>query len=475
MKSRIALQTLFGIGLVCIIALSSFRREHNPESPSLNPPEIGYGATGKSSTSRGPLTLSSSFENDYYLNTQRIGHFYAEVKANEFLRNGWSPARVPLNLSLVIDRSGSMAGDKMRNAREAAKHVVDQMGPEDYLSIVIYDSQIDVLQPATRVMNRQQFKNIIDRIYDRGGTNLMGGAMKGYQEVQKNYDDSRINRVLLLSDGLANEGITNPREIDRIVQGKLRENGVSISTFGVGNDYNEDLMTAMAETGSGNYYFIGQPHDIAGIFQRELNGLKEVLAQRTELRIELPDELNVEKVYGYRYQQNGRILTVKFHDLFAGDTKGILIRYKVAPGMNRPLKISTSLSFYDAQSQRQERMSLMNRCEFTTDEYTYNRSFSEWVASQQALYESNERLEMAMKEVDKGNYQEARKLVNENKEYMKSKAVLVEKSEELKRAETTNAGYQSKIEDVESMPVEEVKVMQKATKSSNYQLRNKKR
>lgn len=473
MKSRIAIPLTGLIAIIGILFLSAFRKQTGTESPYPDE-KVTYGSTGKQESSKGLLSLSTSFENDFYTNSQGIGHFYAEVNAQQYPING-NQVRLPLNLSVVIDRSGSMAGDKIRNARQAAKHIVDKMGPEDHLSIVIYDSQIDVLQPAVRVTNKQSIKNLIDRITDRGGTNLMGGALKGYEEVRKFYNPTYVNRVLLLSDGLANEGITNPTEIERLVRNKIKENGISISTFGVGNDYNEDLMTAMAENGSGNYYFISNPQDVAGIFQKELNGLMDVLAQRTELKITLPDEVNVEKVFGYRFEQIGRVLTIRFHDVMAGETKGVLVRYRVRNGVNLPLRFTSSLSFIEPETGRQKRMNQENRCEFTTDNYTYNRSFSEWVASQVTLYESNERLEMAMKEVDKGNYQEARKMVQENNAYIKQKSHLVSKSPELQKVESTNASYDSQIKDVEAMPADEIKYLQKATKSTNYQLRNKKR
>lgn len=100
---------------------------------------------------------------------------------------------------------------------------------------------------------------------------------------------------MLLSDGLANEGITDPKQIERIVRKYNNEDGITISTFGVGADYNEDLMTAMAETGMGNYYFINDAENIAGIFKKELNGLMEVVAQQAILKITIPDYINVEK------------------------------------------------------------------------------------------------------------------------------------------------------------------------------------
>jgi Ca-activated chloride channel family protein len=338
----------------------------------------------------------------------------------------------------------------------------------------MYDQTVDVVHEASRVENKQAIKLKIDRIEDRGSTNLMGGAMKGYEQVRKNYRSGYINRVLLLSDGLANEGITDAKQIERIVRKKSMDEGISISTFGVGNDYNEDLMTAMAESGTGNYYFISNAENIANIFKKELNGLKDIVAQDAELVVRIPDYVNIDKVYGFKYIQDGRTLRIKFRDVFASETKGVLIKYTVDANRNTTIRFDASLSFTDALTADTRRIALNNKNDYTDNRSLFQESYSEWVSAQVALYESNERLEMAMQEVDKGNYDEAKKIVKQNKEYMKSKAPLVNKSVELQKAESVNSTYDMQIKDVENMPQEDVKYMQKASKSSNYEIRTKK-
>lgn len=214
---------------------------------------------------------------------------------------------------------------------------------------------------------------------------------------------------MLLSDGLANEGITDPKQIERIVRKYNNEDGITISTFGVGADYNEDLMTAMAETGMGNYYFINDAENIAGIFKKELNGLMEVVAQQAILKITIPDYINVEKVYGYNYDQMGRTLTIKFHDIFSEETKGVLIKYSIGNRINQPITFEASLGYTDLSNERKERMAIVCKSDFTNNINVYNQHFSDWVSTQVAIYVSNDRLETAMKEVDKGNYNEAKK------------------------------------------------------------------
>lgn len=475
MKQKIVTGLFTMISLAAIISLSSFyftpSSKDLRDQPDQDP--ISYSSSNKQSQTRGGITLSTGFENDYYSNSQNQGNFYIEVKAEKKYEEELN--HIPLNISVVIDRSGSMAGEKMQNAKKAAKHIVDQLSSEDYLSVVIYDGTIDVLQQTVQVRNKQMIKSKIESITDRGGTNLMGGAQKGYDEVKRFYKPGYINRVLLLSDGQANEGITNPAQIEQIVRRQSQQNGISISTFGLGNDYNEDLMTSMAESGSGNYYFIDHAEKIAGIFKKELNGLMEIVAQNAELTLTVPEYVNIDKVYGYKHEQVGRILKIKLHDIFSEETKGLLIRYHVTRNINSTVTFATQLNFKEVSSSETHRLALVNRCEYTNSNSVYNEHFNEWVSAQVALYQSNEQLEMAMKEVDNGNYEKARTIVKENKVYMSSKSKLVDKSPELQKAQSTNESYDLNISNVEAMPAEEKKYLQKATKSDNYMIRNKKK
>lgn len=472
MKQYRFLSAFFMSGLLVILLLSSFYTPHTHSGRQDDPsPDRSEGTQHQR---KDGLSLSTAFENDYYTNNHRNGYFYAELQSGQAYNNDYPSRHIPLNLSVVIDRSGSMAGDKIRYARQAAKHIVDQMSSSDYLSIVIYDQQVDVLVSATPVYNKQQIKNKIDAIYERGNTNLMGGAMEGYAQVARNYNAGFVNRVLLLSDGLANQGIVNPDQISNIVRSKMRSNGISISTFGVGRDYNEDLMTSMAENGAGNYYFIDQPGDITGIFQSELNGLHDVVAQHAEMRIRIPDNVYIERVYGQQYEREGNNLVVHFSDLFANETKGVLVRYSVKPGQYAPVIFNTGVNYTDVGNERRNTLCLSNQSEYTGREYIYGGGFNEWVSTQVAIYESNRRLEEAMKQVDKGNYDEAKRMIKENKSYLATRPEAVRNVPAVQKAVTVNADYESKTENVENMAEEDVKFMQKNTKNLNYQIRAKK-
>ena len=151
-----------------------------------------------------------------------------------------------LNLSLVLDRSGSMESKgKLEYLKRAAKKTVDSLQGKDRLAIVEYDDRVTVLWPSSPVESPAMVKRLIDALEPRASTNLAGGLVAGIEQVEETISDDRLTRVLLLSDGLANIGITDPREIRKLVRkGKMK--GVRVSTLGLGLDYNEDLMQDIA-------------------------------------------------------------------------------------------------------------------------------------------------------------------------------------------------------------------------------------
>lgn len=192
--------------------------------------------------------------------------------------------RPPLNLGLVIDRSGSMSGQKIAYAREAASFVVQELFPSDRVSITIFDNAIDTLVPNTPALDKPYLLSRIRTIQSRGSTALHQGWVTGAEQVKSYYEAQRLNRVLLLSDGLANVGETNP---DRIAQNvhQYASQGVSTTTLGIGADYDEDLLAAMAGSGDGNFYHIETPEQLPTIFQNELQGLMTTIGRSVTLSI----------------------------------------------------------------------------------------------------------------------------------------------------------------------------------------------
>jgi len=202
-----------------------------------------------------------------------------------------SPRR-NLNLSLVIDRSGSMAGAPLHHALRAAESVVDQLQSTDVLSVVVYDDEVDTVVHPQPVDNPDELKAAISRVRAGGITNLSGGWLKGCEHVKAQLDSQKVNRVLLLTDGHANMGIQDPQLLTA-TSGQKAEAGITTTTLGFGQGFNEDLLIGMARAASGNFYFIQSIDEATEVFGIELDSLRAVVGQNLTVTLDLADGVNL--------------------------------------------------------------------------------------------------------------------------------------------------------------------------------------
>jgi Ca-activated chloride channel family protein len=236
--------------------------------------------------------------------------------------------RPPINLGIVLDRSGSMGeGQKMEHAREAAIFAVRQMLPTDRVSVTAFDDQIETVAPSALVTDKADLVAKIRRIGPRGSTALHGGWAGGAQQVLEHVAWQGLNRVLLLSDGLANAGLTDSGAICGEVRG-MATREVSTSTIGVGKDYNEDLLGAMALAGAGNYYYVESPVQLADIFQTELQGLMGTTGRNVELTVRPGPGVTLTEVL--TELERGSSGQIKVPDLVSDMPISILIRLSIA-------------------------------------------------------------------------------------------------------------------------------------------------
>jgi Ca-activated chloride channel homolog len=240
-----------------------------------------------------------------------------------------SSDRKRMNLVLVIDRSGSMGSEnKLEQVKTSAVEILNNLNPSDRLAIVTYDDSINTLLPSTTVEDKNYIRELIYGISPGGSTNLSGGMMSGFAEAQRNFRNDSVNRIVLLSDGLANVGIVDPAEIANQAK-RIRENKISVSAMGVGIDYNENLMASIADYSGGNYYYINQETSMASVFQKELNLMQNLIGTNAKATFDLNRGVEVVDIAGYKWEQSGRKLTIQVPDVYSGETKRIMVQLKV--------------------------------------------------------------------------------------------------------------------------------------------------
>ncbi len=196
------------------------------------------------------------------------------------------PERPGLNLSIVIDRSGSMEGSPLHEAKRSASFMIDRLTPKDRVSVVAYDDNVQVMAPSQPVDNKNRLKAAIALINTAGSTNLHGGWLRGAEEAAAHVTPETVSRVLVLSDGCANQGIIDTDAIAHQCSA-LGNEGVSTSTYGLGSSFNEGLMTAMARSGRGNSYYSDHAESLLERFQEELSLLSSLCARDVQLRLTL--------------------------------------------------------------------------------------------------------------------------------------------------------------------------------------------
>ena len=291
----------------------------------------------------------------------RWGNDQAAIGQEAVLQVGFSTALAndrqqlrPINISLVIDRSGSMEdADKISRVKAALLSLISQLRERDVVSIVIFDSQAQVLMPARTLRDKEYVKRLIRGIEPGSATNIHAGLMLGYHEALKNYREGSTNRVILLTDGIANQGVTDP---EMIAQDSLRfnERGIDLSTIGVGLDLNKDLLRHLAKSGRGLFHFVSETEDIEKVFIKEVQSLVSPVASEPNLEIDYDDGLELVQLYGYEPLSRRGYMRLKLDNMNHGMTQVVMLRFRL--GHRRPsygaMSVKVRFTYYDLEQRR---------------------------------------------------------------------------------------------------------------------------
>jgi Ca-activated chloride channel family protein len=243
--------------------------------------------------------------------------------------------RGPVRLGLVIDRSGSMSGGKLDTAKRAALGALDRLEPTDTVAVVVFDSEVDVIQraaPATAAL-KERVRSELGKIEPRASTALHEGWLVGAKEIAGSESDPAhpsVSRVFLLTDGQANVGLVDPEAIASQAADIRATTGIGTSTFGIGADYHEGLLGPMAVAGGGQFHHLRHAGEIASTFVGELGDLLAVAAARVRLELDLPTDRTADVVSAFRAQgsvDGGARWAVDVGDLLDGEDRAVVIRF----------------------------------------------------------------------------------------------------------------------------------------------------
>jgi Ca-activated chloride channel family protein len=237
--------------------------------------------------------------------------------------------RLPLNLSVVLDRSGSMAGDKLDYVKKAAQFLIKHLGADDKFSLVSYNQEVAVNLTPRLATEKEHINRAIEALKAGGTTNLSGGWLQGCRLVAENLVERQVNRVLLLTDGLANQGVTDSTRLAAMARQK-RDEAITTTTMGVGMDFNEDLLTQMASEGGGAFYFIDNPDQAPHIFAEELRDLLSVVGQNLLVTIQPSRYVDqMAQLNTYPSEQQGRDVSFRLGDLYNDEVKTLLLQLSI--------------------------------------------------------------------------------------------------------------------------------------------------
>lgn len=235
--------------------------------------------------------------------------------------------RAPVNLSIVLDRSGSMSGAKLDTAKRAVAEAIDHLQSTDRFSVIAYDDKVDVVIESTNATAESKHAALrrLSEIQARGSTDLGGGWLRGCEQIAAHLMDQGVNRCLLLTDGLANVGITDPTDLARHAS-ELRARGVATTTFGVGNDFDERLLAELADAGGGHFYYISDVAQIRDAITSEVGETLEIVARDVALEVLARDEIEVEPITPHKVARRGGRSVVLLGDLVSEQVVQVVLR-----------------------------------------------------------------------------------------------------------------------------------------------------
>ncbi len=325
------------------------------------------------------------------------------------------PARPPVNVAIVLDRSGSMSGPKIEHARQAAVEALQRLGGDDIVSVVTFDDTAESVVPATKMTNRADVIAAIQQITPRGRTALFAGVSRAADEVRKFKLPQMVNRIVLLSDGMANIGPASADEMGRYGVSLAKES-ISVTTLGLGLEYNEKLLAQLAQHSDGNHAFIKEPGELAAVFTEEFGDILSVVAQEMQVKIICPEGVRPVRVLGRDASIRGGTVEVAMNQLRAGQEKYVLLEVDVPASTTSTTQLigDVEVSYRRNEASAPKLVTAHSLAIRVNDEKVVESSSNTPILVEVAKQLGVEKQMIAVKLTDEGKTKEAEKLFLEN-------------------------------------------------------------
>lgn len=321
----------------------------NTPPPKLDPPLLAAAPA----LGAGEVKLSARLDRDAVLSGSD-GLAHVELTLEAGADGDARPAHRPTDLLVVLDTSGSMSGQKIEYARQALHQLIDRVGPSDRFGLVTYESSAGVMIPlaAPSAGAAARWHRQVDMLDASGGTNISEGLELGLSQLERR-ESGRSARVLLLSDGQATAGDTSTEGLRGRAQRYMRREHV-LSTMGIGDDFNEDVMTGLAETGTGNFYYLSRVALLGRFFDAELKAAGETVASALSLQFEGTSGIHVLGVSGYELEQSAGRTVVRPGNLYAGQKRTLWVTLQLPTDQPRELALGRFVLQYKHRDQVRE-------------------------------------------------------------------------------------------------------------------------
>ncbi len=408
------------------------------------------------------ITIKSELSSPVVLENSQDKN-YLRVSLTGF--NQETQKRSPINLVLVIDRSASMSGDRIEKARDAAILAINMLNPDDTIAIVAYDNEAEVIVHASKVKDKTALiEKVKQHITPRGMTALFAGVSRGIGQVEKYLNADSINRIILLSDGQANKGPTSISDLSGLARLAAKK-GVSITTIGLGSDYNEDLMTAIANYSDGNHAFVDNAADLENAFQKEFTDVMSVVAQNVTVTITTDKAVKPVRLLGRDGSISGNVVTVKLNQLYANQDKYVLLEVIPAKGVNeQSMKLAdVNVSYNNLSSKKDDKFDQAVNVRYSKSKEAVSKAVVEDVLVESEIQKVALANEEAIKLMDAGKKKEAKAMMDASANSLNSLQVTSPAS--LQKAKQ-NAQAQQDLSD--SMEKKATSTYRKSVKESNY-------